>query len=261
MKNVLCLPIYIAFFLWINCDGMAASADEKAPNVGQDFTQPLGRIDLRWTYQNRVAKQEYHDLTLRLEQPYRLSEQWTLNTRFDLPVVYKNLTGLGQETWGLGDIDFQTGLIRKLNDRYSVGGGARAVFPSASEDRFGTGKYRLLVGGGFRAMLPEISAGSFIAPQAQYDFDIAGNDNGPYTSTLRILPTFHLGLPHGQFVTLLSTGDMRYNFNSKKWFVPVDVTYGTRWDNVIGSIQVSYPIVDDSKLYEVKTMLRAGYFF
>lgn len=261
MKNVLYLPMYIAFFLLINCDGMAASSGEKASNVGQDFTRPLSLIDLRWTYQNRVAKQEYHDLTLRLEKPFRLSEQWTLNTRFDLPVVHKNLPGLGQETWGVGDIDFQAGLIRKLNDRYSVGGGARAIFPSASEKRFGTGKYRLLVGGGFRAMLSEISAGSFIAPQVQYDFDIAGDDVGPYISTLRILPTFHLSLSHGQFVTLLSTGDMRYNFNSNTWFVPVDVTYGKRWGNVIGSIQASYPIVDDSKLYEFKTMLRVGYFF
>jgi len=190
-----------------------------------------------------------------------LSEQWTINTRFDLPGIYKNLPSPGQETWGLGDVDFQTALIRKLNDRYALGGGVRAFFPTATEDRFGTGKYRLLVGGGVCAFLPEISAGSFIAPQLQYDFDVAGDASRPGISVLRILPTFKVGLPQDQFLSFLSSGDIRYNFNSKKWFVPIDVTYGKRWKNVITSLQVSYPIVDNLKMYEVKTELRVGYFF
>ena len=151
--------------------------------------------------------------------------------------------------------------MRKLNDRYAVGGGVRVYFPTASEDRFGTGKYRLLVGGGLRTMLPEISVGSFLAPQLQYDFDVAGDASRPGISVLRILPTFQVGLPQEQFLSFLSSGDIRYNFNSKKWFVPIDVTYGKRWGNVITSVQASYPIVDDLKMYEVKTELRVGYFF
>lgn len=238
-----------------------ANASEQSTNVGQDFTRPLGRVDLRWTYQNRVDNQEYDEITLRLEQPLRLSEQWTFNTRFDLPGIYKNLPNPGEHEWGLGDLDVQTGLIRQLTERYSVGGGVRTIVPTASEERFGTGKYRLLVGGGLRAMLPEISSSSFIAPQLQYDFDVAGDDARASISKLRILPTLNVGLPQDQFLTFLSSGDLRYDFNSQKWFVPIDVTYGKRWNKLIASVQASYPIVDDSQLYEFKSELRVGYFF
>jgi hypothetical protein len=238
-----------------------ANASEQGANVGQDFTRPLGRVDLRWTYQNQVDNQEYDEVTLRLEQPFRLSEQWTFNTRFNLPGIYKNLPNSGEHEWGFGDLDVQTALIRKFTERYSMGGGVRTIVPTASEERFGTGKYRLLVGGGLRAMLPEISSGSFIAPQLQYDFDVAGDKARVGISKLRILPTLNLGLPQDQFLTFLSSGDLRYDFNSQKWFVPVDVTYGKRWNNLIASLQASYPIVDDLKLYEFKTELRIGYFF
>jgi len=260
-KNAWRSLLYIALCVKGGLGCLVVSAVEKVPNVGEDFTRPLGRVDLRWTYENEVDNQQYDEVALRIEQPFNLSDQWTLNTRFDLPGIYKNLPAPGQETWGLGDIDFQTGLNRKLNDRYAVGGGVRAYFPTASEDRFGTGKYRLLVGGGVRAFLPEISSGSFIAPQLQYDFDVAGDASRPGISVLRILPTFQVGLPQDQFLSFLSSGDIRYDFNSNKWFVPIDVTYGKRWGNVITSLQASYPIVDDLKLYEVKTELRVGSFF
>ena len=95
----------------------------------------------------------------------------------------------------------------------------------------------------------------------QYDFGVAGNAFRPGISVLRILPTFQVGLPQDQFLLFLSSGDIRYNFNLKKWFVPINVTCGKRWGNVITSLHASYPIVDDLEMYEVKTELRVGYFF
>lgn len=251
----------MALLLGVGSSGPILAGEDKATNVGEDFTRPLGRVDLRWTYQDRVANQQYDELTVRFEQPFNLSEKWTLNTRFDLPGIYKNLPSVGQEKWGLGDLDVQLGLIRKLDARYSVGGGVRSLFPTASADRFGTGKYRLVVGGGFRAILSEISSGSFIAPQIQYEFDVAGDSSRQSISRLKFLPTLHIALPYGQFVTFLSSGDLRYDFQLQKWFLPIDATYGKRWEDVIISLQASYPIVDDSGFYEAKTELRIGYFF
>jgi hypothetical protein len=100
-----------------------------------------------------------------------------------------------------------------------------------------------------------------LAFHLHYDFNIAGEASRANIRVLRILPTFQVGLPQDQFISFLSSGDIRYDFNSKKWFVPFDVSYCKRWGNVIISLQASYPIVDDLKLYEVKTELRIGYFF
>ncbi|MCD2452267.1 hypothetical protein GO003_017905 [Methylicorpusculum oleiharenae] len=238
-----------------------AKADENAGNAGQDFTRPLGRVDVRWTYRDLSDGVESHTTTLRAEQPWDLSDQWKLNTRFDIPGIYKTLPNDNQGKWGLGNVDVQMGLIHTFNSRFAMGSGVRGIFPTASDDRFGTGKYQLLIGGGGRVMLPEISSGSFIAPQLQYNFDIGGDPSSSAISVLRIQPTLHVGLPKVQFLTFLSNADIRYNFNNKKWFLPIDVTYGKRWGDLISSIEVSYPIIDDLDLYEVKTQLRVGYFF
>ncbi len=243
------------------CTVPTAWAEENAGNVGQDFTRPLGRVDVRWTYRDLSDGAESHTTTLRAEQPWELSDRWTLNTRFDVPGIYKTLPDDNQGKWGLGNVDVQMALIHTFNSRYAAGGGVRSLFPTASDDRFGSGKYQILVGGGARAMLPEISAGSFISPQLHYNFDVGGDPSSSAISVLRIQPTLHVGLPNDQFLTFLSNADIRYNFINNKWFMPIDVTYGKRWGDLITSIEVSYPIVDDLDLYEFKTQLRVGYFF
>lgn len=237
-----------------------AGAGEKAPNVGQDFTRPLSRLDLRWTFADQPDGAESNDITLRLEHPFQLSSNWKLSTRFDLPVINNTLSSTEEGKWGLGNMDVQAGLIHTFNPRFAAGSGIRAVFPSATENRFGSEQYQLLVGSGVRVSLPEISPGSFFSPQLQYNFDAESHSPHPI-SQLRIQPSFHVALPDQQFVTFLDTGDIRYNLESKKWFVPVDATYGKRWGNFISTVQVSYPIVDDMDLYDIKTVLRLGYFF
>jgi hypothetical protein len=51
----------------------------------------------------------------------------------------QKLTRTDRRKMGLGGVDVQVGLIRTLDFRYAAGEEIRAVFPTASEDRFGTG--------------------------------------------------------------------------------------------------------------------------
>jgi len=236
-------------------------AEEKVPNQGQDFTRPLHRVDVHWTYANESGGAESQTITLRGDYPFQLSENWKLNTRIDLPTVYNTLSGGSDGAWGFGDMDIQAALIHTMNTRFAMGGGLRAIFPTATEDRFGSESYRLIVGGGIRFMLPEITTGSFFAPQLQYDFNVGSADSNSPTSILRIVPTFNISLSYDQYLTFLDSADIRYDFNTSKWFVPIDVTYGIRWGNILTSIMASYPIVDDQNLYDFKTELRIGYFF
>jgi len=80
--------------------------------------------------------QEFDAVTLRMEQPFNLSDDWKLNTRFDLPGIYKNLPAPNEEKWGLGDVDVQVGLIRTLDSRFAAGGGIRAMIPDQSRELF-----------------------------------------------------------------------------------------------------------------------------
>jgi hypothetical protein len=51
----------------------------------------------------------------------------------------QKLTRTDRRKMGLGGVDVQVGLIRTLDFRYAAGGEIRAVLPTASENRFGTG--------------------------------------------------------------------------------------------------------------------------
>ncbi len=254
------IPWTIILFVLPGVMGIS-EADDKVPNEGQDFTRPLRRLDLRWNYSDEFDGALSHFFTLRGDHPVQLSKTWQQNFRFDMPVVFNRLPGESSGKWGSGDLDVQTNWIHTFNSRYAAGGGIRMVFPTASEERFGSERYQMLVGSAFRIFIPEISSGSFFAPQLQYNFDVGGDSSSPSISILRIVPTFNISLPDDQFLTFLDSADIRYDFNTKKWFVPIDATYGKRWGNLLTTIQVSYPIVDDMRLYEVSTTMRIGYFF
>ncbi len=255
-----CTFLTVLLFVLLSTTGHART-DDNVPNEGQDFSRPLRRLDLSWNYNDEFEGALSHVFTLRGEHPLQLSETWQQNFRFDMPVVLNRLSGKSSGEWGAGDLDVQTNWIHTFNSRYAAGGGIRMVFPTASEERFGSERYQMLVGSAFRIFIPEISSGSFFAPQLQYNFDVGGDSSSPSISILRIVPTFNISLPDDQFLTFLDSADIRYDFNTNKWFVPIDATYGKRWGNFLTTIQVSYPIVDDMRLYEVSTTVRFGYFF
>ena len=180
-----CTPCTLLLFVLLATIGITG-ADDKVPNEGQDFSRPLRRLDLNWNYNDEFDGAVTQTLTLRGDHPIQLSKAWQQNFRFDLPAVYNRLSGEGNGQWGLGDLDVQTNLIHTFNSRYAVGGGIRMVFPTASEERFGTERYQLLLGSAFRIFIPEISSGSFFAPQLQYNFDVGGDDSSPSISILRM---------------------------------------------------------------------------
>src|SRR5262245_55955640 len=56
-------------------------------------------------------------------------------------------------------------------------GGAQMIFPTASRDNMGAGKYRLVPTLGARYNLPEITPGSWAALLLRYDYDFAGESD------------------------------------------------------------------------------------
>jgi hypothetical protein len=85
------------------------------------------------------------------------------------------------------------------------------IFPTASQDQFGSGKYQLQPILGARYKLPELSLGSFAELVARYAFDVDGYGGRSHLSQFRFSPTLSVALPDRWFVTLYPSQDIVVN--------------------------------------------------
>jgi hypothetical protein len=259
--------------------GGAVWAQEQAQeqtevNTGQDPTKPLTRLDLRYQYQNAPPgdHDNVHIITPRVDKPFVLAPAWSLATRLDLPLFITDGVSAdnqdGDYTFGLGDLLIQALLINAPTPRFGWAAGAQAIFPTATEDLTGSGKYRIVPTLGARYTLPEVTKGTFFAMVARYDTSVAGDDDRRDIDELQLGPLFHLQLPDLWFVDLYPSTDIRYNAGDKRpgdtgrWFVPLNVMVGKMLNpRTVTSIEVGVPIIDDYQVYDFKVEARVGFFF
>ncbi len=246
--------------------GVVRAQTTTLPNNGQDFTRPLTRFDFRYQFQDKADHVEQSNFILRLEQPIPVSRTWKIATRFDMPFVTSNAVNAdnphGRTTFGTGDFLAEAVLVNNLTDRFAYGAGLRTLFPTATEDQFGSGKYRLLPLAGFRYFLPEISKGSFIQPILRYDFDAGGYGGRSHTSQFQFSPTVNIALPSRWYVTLFPSQDIVLNEIGRKWFVPADFLVGRHLDkHTLMSVEISIPIVKEFTLYDFKLEARISHTF
>jgi hypothetical protein len=252
----------------------AVWAAEEEVNNGQDPTKPLTRIDLRYQYQNLPPDDHdnAHIFTPRADKPFPLAPHWSLATRLDLPLFLTEAINPdnrdGDYEFGLGDLLLQGLLIHSPSQRFAWAMGAQLIFPTASTDGMGGGKYRIVPTLGARYALPEITRGTFAAFLLRYDVDYAGDDDRRHISELQLAPLVNIALPAQWFVNLYPSSDIRYNFTAKRpgdtgrWFFPFNFMVGkmvTR--SMVASVEIGVPIVDDYKVYDFKLEARVGLFF
>jgi hypothetical protein len=243
------------------------SPAEEDLNNGEDFTRPPARYELRSEFQEKSNNVTQDSLIIRRDQPFTLDNEWKLAMRLEMPLVLNDTKSAANRKadtrFGPGDLLFQAALIETLTERFAWGAGARVLFPTASQDQLGGGKYQLLPILGARYMLPEISAGSFAEVVARYDFDLAGSGERNHVSRFQLSPTLSVALPERWFFTLYPSQDIVVNLiGGSKWFVPADFSIGRNLSKrTVVSLEVSVPIVKEFVLYEFKLQARFGFSF
>ena len=122
-------------------------ASAKQENAGQDPANPVRRLDLRLQYQQINDQLEALIFTPRMDLPFVLKGGWRLNTRIDVPIITNTVPSLdnldGDWETGLSDLLTQFLFIKPL-ERSTFLIGSQVIFPTATEDQFGTGKLQLL---------------------------------------------------------------------------------------------------------------------
>jgi hypothetical protein len=186
--------------------GATASAQDEATNNGEDLTRPLNRFDVRLQYETLPDMDEFHEefgnrdqetLTLRSDLVF-FQKPDQIGLRIDLPIIWNNKPNTENRTGsvqsGLGDLLFQAIYAHTFNDRWAAGIGTRWMFPTATGDAFGDGKWQVAPIGGFRCFVPEISNGTFAEMALWWDNSFGGNPKRSNLQYLIIKPQFNVWL-------------------------------------------------------------------
>jgi hypothetical protein len=253
-----------------------ASAQAQSANAGDDFFRPPPNLfQMMYQYQTApgsgnapgsVREVTADTLNLRMDHSAYLAPQWILALRTDLPLVSKDpVTSSnpdGDYLQGVGDADIQATLIHDIDQRWTVGFGARLTAPTGG-DTLGSGKWQIMPGAGVRYALPEINSSSYFEPVVRYNISFAGDPTKKNISNLQFAPTFNLGLPDRWFITFYPSADIRINYGDPitgqtgRLFLPFDVRVGRKLsDNASLSFELGVPIIKDYPVYNLKTQVR-----
>jgi hypothetical protein len=195
-----------------------------------------------------------------------LAPSWILALRADLPLVAKNPLSSsnpdGDYLSGIGDADIQAVIVHNLDQRWTVGFGARLITPTG-DDTLGSGKWQIMPAAGFRYALWEINSSSYFEPVVRYDVSFAGDPTRRNISNLQFAPTFNLGLPDHWFITFYPSPDIRINYGDPitgqtgRLFLPFDARIGRQLSNNVAlSFELGVPIIRDYPVYNLKTQVR-----
>jgi len=206
--------------------------------------------------------------TFRLDTPVVLGGGALLAFRLDMPLVLTDRSGPdnpdGDSRFGSGDFLSQFFLISPLQGpsrRFRFGVGAQMLWPTASRDEIGTGKYQLAPSVIGLYFPPQLGKGSFAALIIRDFFSYAGDDRRRDIHELSVQPGLSVNLPHRWFVSMFP--DIRVNWeDDARAFVPFNLELGRIFaGNAIGSVTLDVPIMDDYQVYEWQVELRLGLFF
>jgi len=93
IKVIIGLSCLVFIFLLMS-SVLAAEEPEEEHNLGQDFTKPLKRLDIRYEFEKNTGDQEQSTMKLRADVPFNLENGWKMSMRFDLPLVRSNVVSL-----------------------------------------------------------------------------------------------------------------------------------------------------------------------
>jgi hypothetical protein len=131
-------------------------------------------------------------------------------------------TSASEYVAGIGDINvFDAILLTKPDAKTMFGVGPLLVFPSASSESLGSGKWQA---GAAAVVVRPVTGGSMLGGLVTWQTDFAGDEGRADTNFLTAQPLAVLQIGGGYYVR--STGLMTFDFENEKYLVPFGVGFG-----------------------------------
>lgn len=254
--------------------GFAMQAHAQSPGDAEqdDPTRPTNYFELRNRYEDGMttSRNDKVHTVFRGNGMFDIAPDWKFGYRVDVPLVAANAVMAdnpgGDYRYGVGRLLLSTYLANIVNDRWAYALGGQVNAPAVSGTQFGSGNWDVRPLFAVRAMLPEISDGSFFGPLFRYAQSFAASYPGSRpASNLQISPQLKIDLPDTWFVTLFPSPDIRWNFGAGasgqtgRLFLPLDISGGRDFGNLLTSLEVSVPMVKDYPVYRLKVEARLSW--
>lgn len=151
--------------------------------------------------------------------PFSLNENWNLISHTDFPLVYSDPLGTPGGRFGLGDISQNLSFTPARHGPLIWAFGPEISLPTATDDRFGSGK--LSIGPSGLLLLQTKTAS--IGISASHLWSVAGEGDRPRVSQTELQPfvAWHIG--GGR--TISANVDFTYDWTAKDYTLPVSLSY------------------------------------
>jgi hypothetical protein len=217
----------LALLAVLVCAGpaQAESADQLAKQLANPVAS-LINVPFQLNTDFNIGPENGTKNTLNIQPviPMSISQDWNLIARIITPLITQNdVRGNSGTQSGLGDINPTLFFSPKAPTSSGLIWGAGPVFllPTATDDRLGGGKWGV---GPSIVLLQQTQTHWTVGLLANQVWSVAGNDNRKDISSTFVEPFFTKGLGQGR--TLSLTSESTYNWETKKWNVPINLVYG-----------------------------------
>jgi len=247
---------------------LVTEEDYEGINTGQNFTQPLARTEWIYRYQQLTGDLEASRFLHRLYVPYRFESGWIFSGRYEISTLYTDLPSRdnpnGDYEFGLGDIGTRFLFVRPSETRWALAAGVELLWPTASQDQMGFGKYVAGLTVGITYQPESWELGGYIGVLVTDLFDYAGKDNRPDIHETLIQPTVNYNFEMADsfwFVTFVP--EMRFNWEQDNdMFLPLKTTIGRLFsEDMVVTAGFNVPVVNEYDLYDWQIEMGISFFF
>lgn len=157
--------------------------------------------------------------------PVTLNDDWNMITRTIIPIVSNPAMGsnIGSQS-GMGDIQFSAFFSPSNSKKVVWGVGPVFLFPSATDDSLGTGKFSV----GPTAVLVAMDGPWVVGALVQNLWSFAGDSNRGHVNQFLVQPFINYNLPDGWYLSTAPsiTANWAADRSSDRWTVPVGGGFG-----------------------------------
>jgi hypothetical protein len=201
----------------------------------------------------------------RLDYPFLLPGGWRIATRNELPLPASDTESpdnpKGAWRMGLGDVLNQVALVSPEKNAFRYAAGLRVIWPSATDQTLGSGKYQVGPGGAMTYSPSFLREGSFFQFIWREPFGVGGDEDRKDFHRSVINPGVNVALPR-QFYAESSPEIVIDWGGGGNWFVPLNLNVGKKiGKRMIVSLEWNQAVVKEYRPYDWDLESRIGYFF